>query len=326
MAQQRGSTTKILYATATSFKENQASLSGQAYILPFVSESLRYSRNLLTSKTIRASRNAQKPVRGNVDAAGDLNFELAPQYGRLLHHIFGSYTAQTGGAGTYTHTFKVGDLPAGMTIEKQFTDLASAQYFKYTGCKVNNFKLTAKSEGFIDCSVNIMGAKEIVSGSSMDPAPVDLGHTPFDGFGCTIKEGGAALAVATQIDFTLENGLDGNTYVIDGTGERYSLPEGAVKVSGTVTALFDSMYLYNKALNNTETSLEITLANGTGDGTAGNEKLVFTLSETIFKPQAPVVSGPTGVLVELPFEAYYNDDANASTLMAVLNSPVSWYD
>jgi hypothetical protein len=326
MAQQRGSTTKIIYATAASFKQNQASLSGEAQVLPFVSESLRYSRNLLTSKTIRASRNAQKPVRGNVDAAGDINFELAPQYGRLLHHIFGSYTAQTGVGGAYNHTFKVGDLPAGMTIEKHFTDLSAPQYFKYTGCKVNNFKFTAKSEGFIDCTVNVMGAKEVVGASAMDPAPVDLGHTPFDGFGCTIKEANVALGVVTQIDFTLENGLDGNTYVIDGTGERYSMPDGVVKVTGNITALFDSMDLYNKALNNTETSLEITLTNGTGAGTAGNEKLVITMPETIFKPQAPVVSGPTGVMVELPFEAYYNDDANATTLMAVLNSPTSWYN
>jgi len=325
MAQQRGSTSKILIATATTFKEDQQAISGQAQILPFVSESLRYSRNLLTSKTIRASRNAQKPVRGNVDAAGDINFELAPQYGKLLRHIFGNYTASSG-SGYSTHTFKVGDLPAGgMSIEKQFTDLSPAQYFKYVGCKVNSFKFSAKSEGFIDCSVNIMGAKEIVRSGSMDGSPADLGHTPFDGFGCTIQEGGSSLGTVTTIDFTLENGLDGNTYVIDGTGERYSMPEGVVKVTGNITALFDSMTLYNKALNNIETSLVITLTNGTGDGTEGNEKLIITLPEIIFKPQAPVVSGPTGVLVELPFEAYYNDDANATTIMAVLTSPTGYY-
>jgi hypothetical protein len=314
----------MIYATATTFKEDQV-VSGQAQIMPFVSESLRYSRNLLTSKTIRASRNAQKPVRGQVDAAGDINIELAPQYGRLLRHIFGSYSAVSG-AGFSTHTYKVGDLPAGgMTIEKQFTDLAVAQYFKYVGCKVNSFKLGVKPEGFIDCAVNLMGAKEIVKTTPMDGAPLDLGHSPFDGFGCTIKEGNVTLGVATAVDFTMENGLDGNTYVIDGTGERYSMPEGVVKVTGTITALFDSMDLYTKALNNTETSLELTFTNGTGAGTAGNEKLVITLPETIFKPQAPVVGGPTGVLVELPFECYYNDDVNATTIMAVLTSPTGYY-
>jgi hypothetical protein len=212
-----------------------------------------------------------------------------------------------------------------MTIEKHFTDLQTPQYFKYVGCKVNSFKVGIKSEGFIDCTVNLMGAKEIVGASAMDGAPVDLGHTPFDGFGCTIQEGGVTLGVATTFDFTMENGLDGNTYVIDGTGERYSMPEGVVKVTGTVTALFDSMALYTKALNNTETSLVITLTNGTGAGSAGNEQLVFTLPEVIFKPQAPVVGGPTGVLVELPFECYYNDDVNATTIMAVLTSPTGYY-
>jgi len=133
MAQQQGSNVKLLYQAEPIWK--QVPSNADAMVLPFVSESVRLNRNLISSRTIRSSRNPQAPVRGNVDVAGDVTFELAPQYGKLLHLAFGSYTAVSGEsvgmeAGTYKHTFKIGALPS-FTLEKQFTDLDTAKYFQY---------------------------------------------------------------------------------------------------------------------------------------------------------------------------------------------------
>lgn len=332
MAQQRGIGAKLLIDSEQTFKTPPTSGQLATHILPFVSESLKLDRNLITSATIRASRNPQQPVRGNVNVAGDLNFELAPQYGKLLHHIFGSYTAVSGqlatpvqASGTTQHTFKIGTLPAGMIVEKQFLDLGVPKYFRYSGLKVNQFKLSAKAEGMISCSVSLIGAREVISGASFNSSPLDLGHTPFDGFSGRVLRGGDVLGVATEIDMTLDNGLTSDTYVMDGTGERYSLPEGFAKVSGTLKALFDSTELYELALNNTETTITLTFTKGVGDGTAGNESLILYIDELIFRPQAPVISGPTGLLVEMPFEGYYNDAAAGSALRCVLASPTSYY-
>ena len=328
MAQQQGSNSRLLYQTEVTFKSVPSN--ADAMVLPFVSESLRSSRNLISSKTIRSSRNPLQPVRGNVDVSGDITFELAPEYGKLLHHAFGTYTAVSGesvglGAGVYRHTFKIGALPVGLTIEKQFTDLATAKYFQYSGCKINSLKINVKPEGLIESSCSIIGAKETIANSSFDASPVDPGHTPFDGFGATLTEGGVALGIATEIDFTLENNLDGTSFVIDGTGQRYSLPAGTAKVSGTVKLLFDSTTMYEKALNYTDSALVIVFTHGTGVGTDGNEKLTFTIPELKFQPNAPVVSGPQGVLVEMPFEAFYDDDSAASAIHAELDSAVAFY-
>lgn len=321
MSQQSGSRVQIIYDTETSY--GLAPTSPNAFVLPFVSESVRQSRNLVTSKTIRSDRNPYPPARGNVEVSGDLNFELSPQYGRMLKHIFGTVTS-SGASAPYTHTFKISSLPVGMTLEKQFTDLAVAKYFQYTGLKVNSFRFTARTEGMIDCTVGVMGKKEIVSGESFDSTATDLGHTPFDAMDASITEGGSELAICTEIDFTLENGLDGGNYVIDRTGQRRSLPAGTVRISGNVRAVFEDVTLYNKAINNTETSLSVEFKKGTGAGsTAGNEKLTIHVPELIFQPNAPVVSGPAGVVVELPFEGYYSDDGNASAMYAVLVTPSS---
>ena len=238
--QQQGSRVQIIYDTETTY--GLAPVASNAFVLPYVSESIRQTRNLVTSKTIRSDRNPYPPARGNVEVSGDVNFELSPQYGRLFKHIFGSLSS-AGVAAPYTHTFKIGSLPVGMVVEKQFTDLDVAKYFQYSGCKINSFKLTARTEGMIDCVVNLMGKKEVVSGESFDTTATDLGHTPFDGMNASIGEGGSELAIVTEIDFSLENGLDGGNYVIDRTGQRRALPAGTTRVSGNVRAVFENVTL-----------------------------------------------------------------------------------
>lgn len=323
MSQQSGANAVVIFDTETAYKTTPNS--PDAHVLPFLSESLRLNRNLVSSKTIRSNRNPQAPVRGNVDVSGDINFELAPQYGKLFKHIFGGYSV-SGTSAPYTHTYKIGALPVGMCIEKQFTDLATDKYFLYNGCRVNSFKLSAKPEGIIDCSVSIMGAKETIGTSSFDGTATDNGHTPCDGFEGSVKRGGNALGIVTEIDLTLENALDGNTYVMDGTGQRYSLPEGQAKVTGTAKILFEDDVLYALAVAHTQTTIELHFTRGAGTGAAaGAEKMSFYIDEAVFSPRSPVISGPTGLLVELPFTAFYNTDADASALRMVLLSPIAMF-
>lgn len=316
--QAKGSKTKIIYDSETTFKTTR--VSADAHVLPFVSESLRMTRNLIDSATIRGNRNPQSPVRGNQEVAGDITVELDPYMGKMFYNALGTFT--TSGTSPYSHTFKINDLPPGVTIEKQFTDMDTPEYFLYNGCKINSMRMSFKPEGFIETTFNVMGAAHTVSTSSFDATPTDYTTSSvggqFDGFQAAILEGGSSLGICTSLEFTLENNLDGSVYVIDGTGTRYSLPDGLVKVSGTLTALFDSMTLYNKAINNQETSIRITLTQGSGSGAAYNEKVDVFLDEVIFQPQAPVISGPQGVMVELPFVAYYKDDSDASALRIIL--------
>jgi hypothetical protein len=319
MTQQRGSTSQILIDDETTYAVSPTT--PNASVLPFVTETLRMSRDMVQSATIMASRSARKPVRGKLNVAGDINFELAPQYGRLLRHLFGNY-ASSGSAAPYTHTFKIGNLPAGMVVEKQFADVG--KFFLYNGCKIATFKTSVSPSGMISSSVGLIGAEEIVSTSSIDTTPINLGHTPFDGFSASILQGGASLATGTKIDFQIDNGLDQDQYVIDGTGRRRSLPEGTAKVSGTLEVLFDSTTLYDLAVNNTETTLQLDFVLGTGTGASvGNEKLSFIFEEMLFSPQASVVDGPKGLKYNLPFVAYYNDAADASSCREVLLSPVA---
>jgi hypothetical protein len=286
----------------------------QAIVCPFVSESVRQSRNLMSSNTIRNSRNPSKPVRGNYEVGGDLSFEAHPFIQRLLHYALGSVTS-TNNSTYYEHVFKIGTLPS-FAYEKGFTDIS--EYLIYNGCKVNSLKMSGKAEGFIDGSLSIMGCKETSVTVGFDDNAIDDAFTPFDGFEAVISQGGSPLGTVTDWEFHLENSLDGGSYVIDGTGQRYSLPARRAKVTGKFTTLLESMTLYDLAVANTETTLSIILTKGTGDGTAGNEKLSIYFDEIVLKPSAPVIPGDQGILVDFEFEAYYENDSDASALRIVL--------
>lgn len=226
----------------------------------------------------------------------------------------------TKAASAYIYDLYVAASLPSFLIEKGFTDIA--QYFKYNGCKINKWSFSATPEGFQEIDFDIIGAKETVGGTSFDATPVDAGYKPFDGFSiASILEGGSAIANVTSVDaISFENDVDNSVFVIGGAGERAALPEGVVKVSGTLKAMFESLTLYNKAINNTESSLKIVYQLGTGDGSAGNEYLDFNIPELKFAPNAPVIGGPKGVFVELPFEAYYDNDGFATAMQATIKN------
>jgi hypothetical protein len=323
MPQAQGINEKIIFDTEDTFKTTP--VAADAWILPFTSESLRLSRNLIDSKVLRANRNAKAPVRGNKEITGDINMELSPGLGKIFKHALGTVTT-TGASEPYTHTFKIAALPS-MCIEKQFLDLTIPKYFLYNGIKINSLKIATKPEGMIETTISVMGTGETVTNASFDASATDIdvtyNYSSFDGFQASILDNATPLGNVSSLDISLENNLDGSVYVINGTGERYSLPDGLTKVSGTLTTLFEDDTLYMKAMNSEETKLVLTFTVGSGSGTAGNEKLTITIPELILQPNAPVISGPTGVMVELPFTAYYSNSTETTSLQFELKNAMA---
>jgi hypothetical protein len=316
MPQATGTNAKVIYDVETTFGVTPATPA--SVVLPIVSEAMAEKRNLIKTNVIRGNRNQTMPKRGNKDVGGSITTELNPFMGKLFKHLLGSNT--TTGTGPYVHTMKVGALPTSLCIEKQFSDLATPQYFLYNGCRINKASFDFGTEGVIPLVFDFIGKKETMSTASFHASPVDYGHIPFDMFEASIQEGGAAIASVSHIKLDIENQLDNGIYVIGGNGERRAIPEGSTLVSGTVTALFEDVALLNKAINYTESSLQVTLSRGNGLGSAGNESLDILLPEIIYGKASPLVSGPKGVLVELPISAFYDNASQATSIQMVLKN------
>ena len=320
MPQAQGSNTKIIYDQEATYGTTPGAPASK--VLPFISESLSQTRALVRTMVMRGNRNLTKPTRNVKDVGGNIKTELDPYMGILLKHLLGT-NSDSGGGPNYTHTIKVAPLPVSLCIEKQFTDLTTPEYFLYNGCRIDKGSFAFKPDGYVDLSLDFKGQKETVAGSSFHASPTDLGHVPFETYELTLKEGGSTIAYVADLKFDVSNNLDGSNYVLGGAGQRPALPAGKVAVTGTLTALFQDVTLYTKATALTETSIEAILTRGTGDGTAGNELLDILIPELVYEQKAPPIEGDKGILVELAFSAYYDNDANASSIMMTLKNTMT---
>lgn len=258
-----------------------------------------------------------------------------PTANQLIIRIpMGTTTTFTLGSGTikrvtangtaYTHTLKAGgDIPYYL-IEKGYTDVA--QYFRYFGSKCASLNFGIGGAGLIKLVSNWMGMSETTASSSFDSAPLDNGKRSFDNLGiaaANILEGGSAVANILGIDgITLDNNLDGDTFVVGGGGSRAAISAGIYKISGTLRAQFEDLTYYTKARNLTESSLDFTITRGTGAGTDNNESIQVVMPELVYKAASPPIEGPKGVIISLGFEGYYDNHADATGLKIILKNAI----
>lgn len=281
-----------------------------------------FKQNLIDNNEIRGDRNPASPVLGNVSVAGNFTHPLhLDAFGFIQKHAIG--VPVTTGADPYEHLSKVGfdeavagDLPPGLSLEIGYTDLAHYQIM--TGCKINTLGVDVSSEGVTSFDIGIVGQDFAASGTPADASPAVFASTVLGNFSAAIEEGGAAIAYVTAADFTLNNNIDTGLYVVGGSGQVAELPEGIASLSGNITALFQSSDLLDKAIGATETSLKMTW-------TQGSHSLEFLIPEMQYEPKAPSISGEKGVLITLPFKAFYTDSTEATILQSTLTNDVVSY-
>ena len=283
-----------------------------------------YKRNLIDNPELRANRNPQAPVRGNVQVNGSFQHPLhLDAFGFLMKHGVGVPVTSTPSTGLYQHLSKMGfsgatagDLPIGLSFEVGFTDID--EYHTYSGCKINTLAFNATSEGVVICDVGIIGQDFTRAATSGDASPTAYTSTPIDHFLGTIEEGGATIAYVSDVSMTINNNLDSGLYVVGSAGQLGDLPEGVGMVSGSLTALFQSDTLLAKGRDNTESSLML-------NWTSGTQSLQLDVPELIYEPSSPTVSGPAGVKVTMNYRGYYTNHATASAVQATLINTVAAY-
>ena len=286
--------------------------------------------NTLVGRYLRcfASNNTAAPVAFNA-AVPSVTLAAYSFVCRIPLGVSGVFTLGAGSVkkvttpgSAYQHVIKAGGVLPSLQVEKGFPDIA--QYFLYNGVKCSKMTLGVAPEGFQKLSFDFMGKKETVNTTPFSTTPLDLGKTSLTGFQIgTLEEGStlAALASLTKLDITLDNVVDGATYTVGGAGTRGALNEGTVKLSGTAEVFFADAVLYAKATGSTPSGLHATYTNGTGAGTTGNEQFDILIPELLFKQETPTISGDKGLLVSLPFEAYYSTSTQATTCQITLKTP-----
>ena len=181
------------------------------------------SKDAVESEEIRGDRQITCFRHGNKSVGGDIEGEL----------VYGEYDdlIQAALCGAWnTDVLKAGTTRRSFTIERTFQDIT--QYVRYTGCEVNSMNISLSPNSMVSVSFGFVGKDQSIAqtaiASSTYSALTDT--CQFDSFTATINEGGSAIALVTEANITLENGIEPQFVVGSATTLRPSI--GRSNVTG----------------------------------------------------------------------------------------------
>lgn len=302
MAFAQGSRTGVSYAPETVFGTTPASPSLTA--LPYNTFSINLNKDRIQSGAITPDRMIRYDRHGNRQVAGEITTELTPRnYDTFLEAaLMGTWT---------TNVLKIGTTLKSFTIEDGMEDIN--QFRIFTGCAVSSMAISVRPNAMVDTTFTFVGKDMTTATVSPDPSKTAaFTLAPFDSCSGSIKVGNAgvaptAIATITGIDLQVDNGLAPTFVVGDCTTPQ--LEVGMANVTGTITAYFEDISLYTRFLNETETAVEFTLSNPTGNA------YTFLIPRAKFNTAEAPVSGPTSRIITIQFAAIY--DATEATLLKI---------
>lgn len=280
--------------------------------VPFINESIKASIGIVEDETIRNDRGNDTPAQGLIDPAGDINVTwTADAHAWLFWRGVGGTVVVTGSA-PYTHTFSEytsPDLPS-FSLEKGFTDVG--QYFVETGNRINRMTFNLQPGQNVKGVISVMGKSETASGTPLNASPTTIARKPLDAFSGTLTESSTALATATEMTLTILNNVNGVNVLF--SQFKGALLAARLKISGTLTAFFTNLTLYNRFRNFTESNIIVKMQDS-----AANFIQIHT-PHIRYAGSTPAVSGEGPIFIPLEFNAYTDSVANVQLLCVVKNT------
>ena len=315
MSQARGYKGQLLLGFETTFGESPESL--RAIKLPIDSSQLKSAQNLIDSATIRGRRDPMEPTKGNIDVSGSVIVPVDDvAIGYWLKAMFGD-PLTSGSSLPYLHVFKPQDQQPSLVMEQGFTDIGVYEVFN--GCKVAKLSIALGGDTELTTTIDLLGAKETVASTTLDPDPTEIVVSRFDNYQVSVQEGGSDIGIVTNATLNIDFGLSGDSYALGGNGYRTDLPEGIIKIDGNIKSFFENRRLLDKAVQGEKSSLRFVLRNN-------NHSLDFYLPEVIYERNSPGIEGSKGIMIDLPFKAYYSNNLQEAALIVTLVNGKASYE
>ena len=294
MAFAQGSRSSLSYIVESTFGTTPA---GNFQNLPFTTHSLNMTKERVSGTDINADRMSRVDRHGNRQVAGDIVADLRDtDFDDLLESAMLNTWA--------TNVLKVGTVPKYFSIEDYAADIDQARLF--TGCSVNTLSVSLAPNAMVTGTFGIVGKDMTISATekTQDDA---TGAAPFDSYSGDLEIGGSVAAIVTAMDFTVTNGF-APTFVV-GDDSAPSLEVGDAVVEGTISAYFEDAALLNRFIDETETSLKVTV----GDNESTPNTMEFFFPRCKINSADVGVDGPTSRVISLTFVAL-RDEAEETNL------------
>lgn len=204
--------------------------------------------------------------RGVANVSGDLNTLLSDGgHDDFLEAAF---------MGTWTgNVLKTGSTRRTFSILEHHTDLD--QWYRYSGCAINTLTIDNKVKDKIAIGYGFIGKaldKYTLPGDEiLQAAPTESFMTTLDG---SLSVAGSEYGFATSLVFELDNGVEALYALFD--PNAVETIEDVITAQGSLDAYFDSVGLYDRYLDDTNTVLSAVLSDGTNTYTVKVPEAVWT--------------------------------------------------
>jgi hypothetical protein len=296
MAFAQGSRSGLSFLTESTFGTTPV---GNFARLPFTSHSLNLTKERVAGNDIQPDRMARVDRHGNRSVAGDISVDLRD----------GTYDAflESAMMNTFTtNVLKVGTTPKFFSIEDYAADIDQSRLF--TGMTVSTMGISMAPNQMVTATFGMVGKDMTLPATTAEKTvDVDTIAEPFDAYSGDIKiaddgtstiQASTALSIVTSIDFTVTNSF-APTFVV-GDSSAPQLEFGRAEVEGTVTAYFEDVTLLNRFVSETESGIEVSVADPSGND------LTFLFPRVKFNAADVPVDGPGSRIITLPFVALYD--------------------
>jgi hypothetical protein len=295
MAFAQGSRSSLSYIAEATFGTTPAT--PQFVNLPINSHSLDLTKDRVEGNEIQADRMPRVDRHGNKQAGGSIEVDLRKlDFDELIESAFLSSFS--------TNVLKVGTAPKYLSIEDAANDIS--QFRLFTGMSASSMSVSIAPNQMVTANFDMVGksmAQAATTASDATPTAPST-NVPFDSYSGVISDGGSGIAIVTSLDFSLTNSF-APTFVI-GSDSAAQLEFGRAVVEGTMTIYYEDETIINKFLNETESTLEVSV-----DDPTGTNSYTFLFPRVKYNGAAVPLSGSTSRLITVPFVALY--DATEAT-------------
>jgi len=204
------------------------------------------------------------------------------------------------------------------TIEHNFSDIVQSEQFMDCVISAANVKLPPTGMATIDFPVMGLNMQTGTTAYFTSPTATSTGSIMAAVNGGLFVNG-TKFATITGIEININGNYTAPGGVV-GTNIDPDIFPGVMDVSGTVTALFDSVTLRDAFINETQSTIIAAL---TADNTPGSNAIVFVMSNVKFGG-ADKDDGEKGLTLSMPFIA--SENVNGGVAAANLQTTISIQD
>lgn len=296
MAFAQGSRSSLAYIAESTFGTTPATPT--LANLPINSHSLDLTKDRVEGNEIQADRMPRVDRHGNRQAGGSIEVDLRKgDFDALIESAFLSSFS--------TNVIKIGTTPKFFSMEDRAVDIGQYRLFK--GMSVSTMSVSIAPNQMVTGTFEMVGKNMTQSSTSATASPITASsaNAPFDSYSGVISDGGSGIAIVTSLEFSLSNSF-APTFVV-GASATPQLEYGRAVVEGTMTVYYEDATLINKFLNETESTIEVTV-----DDPTGSSDYTFLFPRVKYNGASVPLANPQSRLITLPFVALYDSTENTN--------------